>query len=225
MNKVNHIAIIMDGNGRWGKKKRKNRNFGHQNGVKIIEKIVKASIKIKVPILTFYTFSSENWKRPKKEITFLFKLINYYFNKEIDNLIKNNIKINVIGNLRNLPKNVRQTLIDSMKKTQKCNKILVNLAINYGSKTEIIEAMRQIQKKKLPIGINNLQNNLYTKDTKDPDILIRTGGKKRLSNFLLWQMAYTEIYFIDKLWPDFKVADYIKIINSFKKVKRNFGKV
>ncbi len=225
MNKVNHIAIIMDGNGRWGKKKRKNRNFGHQNGVKIIEKIVKASIKIKVPILTFYTFSSENWKRPKKEITFLFKLINYYFNKEIDNLIKNNIKINVIGNLRNLPKNVRQTLIDSMKKTQKCNKILVNLAINYGSKNEIIEAMRQIQKKKLPIGINNLQNNLYTKDTKDPDILIRTGGKKRLSNFLLWQMAYTEIYFIDKLWPDFKVADYIKIINSFKKVKRNFGKV
>ena len=225
MNKVNHIAIIMDGNGRWGKKKRKNRNFGHQNGVKIIEKIVKASIKIKVPILTFYTFSSENWKRPKKEITFLFKLINYYFNKEIDNLIKNNIKINVIGNLRNLPKNVRQTLIVSMKKTQKCNKILVNLAINYGSKNEIIEAMRQIQKKKLPIGINNLQNNLYTKDTKDPDILIRTGGKKRLSNFLLWQMAYTEIYFIDKLWPDFKVADYIKIINSFKKVKRNFGKV
>ena len=225
MNKVNHIAIIMDGNGRWGKKKRKNRNFGHQNGVKIIEKIVKASIKIKVPILTFYTFSSENWKRPKKEITFLFKLINSYFNKEIDNLIKNNIKINVIGNLRNLPKNVRQTLIDSMKKTQKCNKILVNLAINYGSKNEIIEAMRQIQKKKLPIGINNLQNNLYTKDTKDPDILIRTGGKKRLSNFLLWQMAYTEIYFIDKLWPDFKVADYIKIINSFKKVKRNFGKV
>ena len=225
MNKVNHIAIIMDGNGRWGKKKRKNRNFGHQNGVKIIEKIVKASIKIKVPTLTFYTFSSENWKRPKKEITFLFKLINYYFYKEIDNLIKNNIKINIIGNMRNLPKNVRLTLINSMKKTKKCNKILVNLAINYGSKNEIIEAMRQIQKKKLPIGINSLQNNLYTKDTKDPDILIRTGGKKRLSNFLLWQMAYTEIYFIDKLWPDFKVTDYIKIINSFKKVKRNFGKI
>ncbi len=225
MNKVNHIAIIMDGNGRWGRKKRKNRNFGHQNGVKIIEKIVKASIKIKVPTLTFYTFSSENWKRPKKEITFLFKLINYYFYKEIDNLIKNNIKINIIGNMRNLPKNVRLTLINSMKKTKKCNKILVNLAINYGSKNEIIDAVRQVQKKKLPIGINSLQNNLYTKDTKDPDILIRTGGKKRLSNFLLWQMAYTEIYFIDKLWPDFKVTDYIKIINSFKKVKRNFGKI
>ncbi len=225
MNKVNHIAIIMDGNGRWGRKKRKNRNFGHQNGVKIIEKIVKASIKIKVPTLTFYTFSSENWKRPKKEITFLFKLINYYFYKEIDNLIKNNIKINIIGNMRNLPKNVRLTLINSMKKTKKCNKILVNLAINYGSKNEIIDAMRQVLKKKLPIGINSLQNNLYTKDTKDPDILIRTGGKKRLSNFLLWQMAYTEIYFIDKLWPDFKVTDYIKIINSFKKVKRNFGKI
>ncbi len=225
MNKVNHIAIIMDGNGRWGKKKRKNRNFGHQNGVKVIEKIVKASIKIKVPTLTFYTFSSENWKRPKKEITFLFKLINYYFNKEINNLIKNNIKINIIGNMKNLPKNVRLTLIDSMRKTKKCNKILVNLAINYGSKNEIIEGMRQVQKKKLPISINSLQNNLYTKDTKDPDILIRTGGKKRLSNFLLWQMAYTEIYFIDKLWPYFKVTDYNKIINSFKNVKRNFGKV
>ena len=225
MNLPDHIAIIMDGNGRWGKKKRKNRNFGHQNGVKIIEKIVKASIKIKVPILTFYTFSSENWKRPKKEITFLFKLINYYFNKEIDNLIKNNIKINVIGNLRNLPKNVRQTLIDSMKKTQKCNKILVNLAINYGSKNEIIEAMRQIQKKKLPIGINNLQNNLYTKDTKDPDILIRTGGKKRLSNFLLWQMAYTELFFLKKLWPDFNSNDLSKIIKRYSKIKRNFGKI
>ncbi|OUW49187.1 MAG: di-trans,poly-cis-decaprenylcistransferase [Candidatus Pelagibacter sp. TMED196] len=225
MNKVNHIAIIMDGNGRWGKKKGKNRNFGHQNGVKIIEKIVKASIKIKIPILTFYTFSSENWKRPKKEITFLFKLINYYFSKEIHNLIKNNIKINIIGNIKNLPKNVRSKLLESMKKTKKCNKILVNLAINYGSQNEIIDAMRQIQKKKLSISMKNLQNNLYTDGIVDPDILIRSGGKKRLSNFLLWQMAYTEIYFVDKLWPDFKVTDYIKIINNFKKVKRNFGNI
>ena len=149
MNKINHIAIIMDGNGRWGKKKGKNRNFGHQNGIKVIEKIVKSSIKINVPILTFYTFSSENWKRPKKEISFLFKLINFYFIKEINNLIKNNIKINVIGNIKILPKKVRSCLIESMRKTKKCNKILVNLAINYGSHNEIIEATKHLKKKKL----------------------------------------------------------------------------
>ena len=225
MNKVNHIAIIMDGNGRWGKKKRNNRNFGHQNGVKVIEKIVKASIKINVPVLTFYTFSSENWKRPKKEISFLFKLINFYFTKEINNLIKNNIKINIIGNIKSLPKNVRDCLVKSMKKTNKCKKILVNLAINYGSKNEILEATKQINKIGLAPNIKNLENNLYTKNIKDPDILIRTGGKKRLSNFLLWQIAYSELYFINKLWPDFKVSDYLKIINNFKKVKRNFGKI
>ena len=225
MNKVSHIAIIMDGNGRWGKKKRKNRNFGHQNGVKVIEKIVKASINANIPILTFYTFSSENWKRPKKEISFLFKLINYYFIKEINNLIKNNIKIKVIGNIKNLPGKVRLSLIDSMKKTKHCNKILVNLAINYGSQNEILEATKQMYKKGLSFNSKNLQNNLYTKGIPNPDILIRTGGKKRLSNFLLWQMAYTEIYFINKLWPDFKVIDYSKIINNFKKVKRNFGNI
>ena len=225
MNKVSHIAIIMDGNGRWGKKKRKNRNFGHQSGVKVIEKIVKASINANIPILTFFTFSSENWKRPKKEISFLFKLINYYFIKEINNLIKNNIKINVIGNIKNLPGKVRLSLIDSMKKTKHCNKILVNLAINYGSQNEILEATKQMYKKGLSFNSKNLQNNLYTKGIPNPDILIRTGGKKRLSNFLLWQMAYTEIYFINKLWPDFKVIDYSKIINNFKKVKRNFGNI
>ena len=147
MNKVSHIAIIMDGNGRWGKKKGKNRNFGHQNGIKVIEKIVKSSIQTNVPILTFYTFSSENWKRPKKEISFLFKLINFYFIKEINSLIKNNIKINVIGNIKILPKKVRSCLIESMKKTKKCNKILVNLAINYGSHNEIIEATKHLKRK------------------------------------------------------------------------------
>ena len=225
MNKVNHIAIIMDGNGRWGKKKGKNRNFGHQNGIKVIEKIVKSSIKINVPILTFYTFSSENWKRPKKEISFLFKLINFYFIKEINNLIKNNIKINVIGNIKILPKKVRSCLIESMRKTKKCNKILVNLAINYGSHNEIIESSKHLKRKKLMINVKNLQKNLYTKNQPNPDILIRTGGKKRLSNFLLWQIAYTEIYFVNKLWPDFNIMDYKKIINNFKNVKRNFGNI
>ena len=225
MNKINHIAIIMDGNGRWGKKKGKSRNFGHLNGIRVIENIVKTSLKIKIPILTFYTFSTENWKRPKREIGFLFKLIDHYFNKEIDNLVKSNIRINIIGNIKTLPKKVKARLIESMKRTIKCRKILVNLAINYGSKDEIIKAANAIKRKKTFFSIKNFENNLYTKGIPNPDILIRTGGKKRLSNFLLWQLAYTELYFIDKLWPDFKIADYQKIINHFKKVKRNFGKI
>jgi len=225
MNKVNHIAIIMDGNGRWGKKKGKSRNFGHLNGIRVIENIVKTSLKIKIPILTFYTFSTENWKRPKREIGFLFKLIDHYFNKEIDNLVKSNIRINIIGNIKTLPKKVKARLIESMKRTIKCKKILVNLAINYGSKDEIIKAANAIRRKKAFFSIKNFESNFYTKGIPNPDILIRTGGKKRLSNFLLWQLAYTELYFIDKLWPDFKIADYQKIINHFKKVKRNFGKI
>ena len=225
MNKINHIAIIMDGNGRWGRKKNKSRNFGHIKGIKVIEKLVKDSIKIKVPILTFYTFSTENWRRPKKEINFLFKLIDHYFFKEINNLVKNNIKINIIGNIKILPKKVRLRLIESMRRTNKCKKILINLAINYGSKNEILEAVRNIKRKKVPISIKNFENNLYTKNLPDPDILIRTGGKKRLSNFLLWQLAYSEIYFVDKLWPDFNVTDYHRVIKDFKRVKRNFGNI
>jgi len=225
MNKINHIAIIMDGNGRWGRKKNKSRNFGHINGIKVIEKLVKDSIKIKVPILTFYTFSTENWRRPKKEINFLFKLIDHYFFKEINNLVKNNIKINIIGNIKILPKKVRLRLIESMRRTNKCKKILINLAINYGSKNEILEAVRNIKRKKVPISVKNFENNLYTKNLPDPDILIRTGGKKRLSNFLLWQLAYSEIYFVDKLWPDFNVTDYHRVIKDFKRVKRNFGNI
>ena len=225
MNKINHIAIIMDGNGRWGKKRGKSRKFGHANGVKTIEKIVKYSIKLKIPILTFYTFSTENWKRPKTEITFLFKLIDNYFIKEIDNLIQNNIKINIIGNIKKLPKKIRQRLNVSMKRTEKCNKILVNLALNYGSKDEIINSIRLMKNKKVNLTTENFEQNLYTKGLPDPDILIRTGGKKRLSNFLLWQLAYSELYFTDKLWPDFKTSDLNKILSNFKKVKRNFGNI
>ena len=225
MNKVNHIAIIMDGNGRWGKKKKKTRNFGHLKGVKVIEKLVKYSMRIKVPILTFYTFSTENWKRPKKEIKFLFQLIDYYFQKEINNLVKNNIKINILGNIKILPKKVRLRLLETIKRTNKCKKILINLAINYGSKDEIIESVRRMSRKKVPISIKNFENNLYTKNLPDPDILIRTGGKRRLSNFLLWQLAYSEIYFVDKLWPDFNVNDYHRILKNFRTVKRNFGNI
>ena len=225
MNKINHVAIIMDGNGRWGKKKRKSRNFGHLNGVKIIERLVKDSIKIKIPILTFYVFSTENWKRPKSEINFLFKLIDYYFVKEIDRIVKNNIKINIIGSIKNLPKKIKNHLQTCMHRTRNCKKILVNLAINYGSKDEIINAIKKLKRKKKSISVKNLVKYLYTSNLPDPDLLIRTGGKKRLSNFLLWQLAYSELYFVDKLWPDFSIADYHKIIKQFKKVKRNFGNI
>ena len=225
MNKVNHIAIIMDGNGRWGKKKGKSRKFGHINGVKVIEKIVKTSIKTKIPILTFYTFSTENWRRPKAEINFLFKLIENYFLKEINNLINNDIRINIIGNIKKLPKRIRNRLRESIRRTKKCRKILINLALNYGSKDEIIDTIRLMKFKKQGISLKNFENNLYTKRLPDPDLLIRTGGKKRLSNFLLWQLAYSEIYFLDKLWPDFTSSDFLKIIKNFKKVKRNFGKI
>ena len=225
MNKINHIAIIMDGNGRWGKKRGKSRNFGHLKGIDIIENLVKESIKIKIPILTFYTFSTENWKRPRKEISFLFKLIEDYFNKEINNLVKNGVKINILGNLNPLQKKIKKCLIKSMSITKNCKKIIVNLAINYGSKYEILNAYKQLKRKKIKASFKDFEKNLYTKGMPDPDFLIRTGGEKRLSNFLLWQLAYSELYFIRKLWPDFKVADFRKIIKDFRKVKRNFGNI
>ena len=220
MNKLNHVAFIMDGNGRWGEKRKKGRNFGHLNGVETVKKVVKHSIKLNIPIVTFYVFSSENWKRPKKEISFLFKLIEKYFSNEINKIINEGIKINIIGDINNLPKNIKFTLKKTIKLTEKNKKILVNLAINYGSQNEILVA---IQKTKGKINIKNFERNLYTKNIPDPDILIRTGGHQRLSNFLLWQLAYSELYFLKKLWPDFKSTDLIKIVNKFKKIKRNFG--
>ncbi len=180
MNRINHIAIIMDGNGRWGRRRGKSRNYGHIKGVEVIQKIVKDSIKKKIPILTFYTFSTENWKRPKKEITFLFNLIENYFNKEITNLKKNGVKIDILGNINILPKKIKKCLINSKKITKKCNNIRVNLAINYGSKNEILNAFKTIKKNKTKFTVKNLENNLYTRGMPDPDLLIRTGGKKRL---------------------------------------------
>ncbi len=221
MNKLNHIAFIMDGNGRWGKKKKKGRNFGHYAGVKTVKKIVQASIKFRVPIVTFYVFSTENWKRPKNEINFLFNLVKSYFDTELNNVIKNGIKINILGELNKLPKNLKFILKKTVKKTKKNKKITVNLALNYGSKKEIINTFKKIKSKKFTE--RNVDNNLYTKSVSDPDILIRTGGKKRLSNFMLWQLAYTELYFLDKLWPDFMPNDLKKIIKGYYKIKRNFG--
>ena len=225
MNKINHIAIIMDGNGRWGKKRGKSRNYGHLKGVEVIQNLVKESIKKKIPILTFFTFSTENWKRPKKEISFLFKLIEDYFNKEINNLKKNGVKINILGNINSLPKKIKKCLIRSINITKNCKNIRVNLAINYGSKHEILNALKILKKSQTKVTEKNFEKKLYTKGIPDPDLLIRTGGKKRLSNFLLWQLSYSELYFIDKLWPDFTVRDYNKILKHFRKVKRNFGKI
>ena len=222
MNKLNHVAFIMDGNGRWGVKKRKGRNFGHLQGIETVKKIVESSIKLKIPIVTFYVFSSENWKRPKKEINFLFKLIKNYFSKEINNIIYQGIKINIFGETKKLSIDVRSTLNQAMNLTKKNKKICVNLAINYGSKNEILFAAKRLKKK---IKISNFEKNLYTKNIPDPDLLIRTGGHKRLSNFMLWQLAYAELFFMDKLWPDFNSTDLKKIIIKYKKTKRNFGNI
>ena len=222
MNKLNHIAFIMDGNGRWGKKKRKKRNYGHLKGVDTVKKIVKSSIRFKVPIVTFYVFSSENWKRPKTEISFLFKLIKSYFTKEIQSVISQGIKINILGDLKKLSKELRSVLKRTEKLTKKNKKITVNLAINYGSRQEIFYAFRKLKKK---VNLKNFKKNLYTKNMPNPDILIRTGGKIRLSNFMLWQLAYTELFFLKKLWPDFNSSDLKKIILKYKNIKRNFGSV
>ena len=222
MNKLNHIAFIMDGNGRWGLKKNRTRNYGHLAGVKTVQKIVESSILFKVPIISFYVFSTENWKRPKSEIKHLFSLIEMFFKKEINKIIKNKIKINISGRLNNLPSKIKKTLTEAVKQTKKNNKLVVNLAINYSSKYEIIDAIKKIKKNSEKISEEEINKKLYA-DLPFPDILIRTGGQKRLSNFMLWQLAYTEIFFLEKLWPDFLRSDLKKIIKKFYKIKRNFG--
>ena len=222
MNKLNHIAFIMDGNGRWGKKKNKGRNFGHLRGVETVKKIVKSSIKLQIPIITFFVFSSENWKRPKNEINYLFKLIKIYFSNELQSLKDQGIRINILGEINRLPKDIVLVLKKTIKLTKKNNKIIVNLAINYGSRKEIFNVSKKIKKFK---DIKSFEKNLYTKNMPFPDILVRTGGHQRLSNFMLWQLAYAEIFFLKKLWPEFKGSDLLKIIKQYKKIKRNFGAV
>ena len=220
MNKLNHIAFIMDGNGRWGKKKNKGRNFGHIKGVETVKKIVKSCISLKIPILTFFVFSSENWKRPKTEIAFLFNLIKNYFSRETDKVINQGIKINILGDITKLSPDLKKILTKIVKLTKKNKMIIVNLAINYGSKNEILSASNKVKRK---INIKSFEKNLYTKNMPNPDILIRTGGHQRLSNFMLWQLAYAELFFIKKLWPDFNSVDLKRIIKKYFKTKRNFG--
>ena len=224
MNLLKHVAIIMDGNGRWGIKYKNSRNAGHEKGLKTVEKIIKETVKQKIKYLTLYTFSTENWKRPKNEIKFLFKLLENFLVKKIDKLHSENIKLKIIGN-KNFSLKLNKLLNLAEKKTQNNKTLQVNLALNYGSKTEIIDALKNLVKKKDRLNEKNLIKYFQTKDIPDPDILIRTGNTKRLSNFLLWQLAYSEIFFEKKLWPSFNEKDYNRIIQKFKKIKRNFGKI
>ncbi len=224
MNPLNHVAIIMDGNGRWGLKKYNSRNKGHRAGLNVVEKIIKASLQKQIKFLTLFAFSSENWKRPKKEIDYLFHLLENFLKLKLNKFHKNNIKLKIIGD-KKFSKDLNNLLIESEKFTKNNSKLQINLALNYGSKNEIINAIKKIKKKKLKVTESNLSNNLYTKNIPDPEILIRTGNTKRLSNFLLWQISYTEIFFSNKLWPDFSEKDFIKILKKYEKIKRNFGDI
>jgi undecaprenyl diphosphate synthase len=223
MNPIKHVAIIMDGNGRWGIKNKSSRNSGHRAGIYTVESIIEETIKQKISYLTLYTFSTENWKRPQKEIKFLFSLLENFLSKKINDLIKNKIKLKIIGDKKKLSKKLQKLLIDSEKKTFRNKRLQINLALNYGSKKEILNAVRITNKSKEKINEKNIEKNLHTNGTPDPDLLIRTGNTKRLSNFLLWQLAYTEIFFEKKLWPDFNKNDYKKTLNNFRQLKRNFG--
>ena len=225
MNPINHVAIIMDGNGRWGLKKKKSRNLGHRAGLNTVEKIIKHTIKNKIKFLTLYAFSTENWKRPQKEISFLFNLLQNFLKKKTNKLNKNGIKLKIIGDKSNFSNKLKKALINSEKITKNNKKLQINLALNYGAKNEILNAINLIKKKKISFTENNINKNLYTNDSPNPDILIRTGNTKRLSNFLLWQIAYTEIFFEKKLWPDFSNQDYSRILGKFKQLKRNFGSI
>ena len=218
-----HIAIIMDGNGRWGIKKKKSRNFGHKKGLITVGGIINAAIKKNIKYLTLFIFSTENWKRPAKEINYLFKLLNNYIDNEVNNLIKKDIKIKIIGNIKSFPKILKAKIKNIEQITKQNQKIQINMALNYGSRQEIINSIKIINKKSLKINEKNISNFLYTGDIPEPDILIRTGNTKRISNFLIWQLIYTEIFFVKKMWPEFTKNDFYQIINNYKKIKRNFG--
>jgi len=223
MNSPKHVAIIMDGNGRWGKKKNKSRKFGHKEGAKTVEKIIKSAIDNKINYLTLYSFSTENWKRPKKEVNFLLKLLENYIDNKLNEFIKNKIKIKIIGDLSKISKKLIKKLKNAEKLTSLNSKIQINVALNYGSRQEIIKSMKEVKKKSISFNQKNISKYLYTGNIPDPDILIRTGNTHRLSNFLLWQLMYTEIFFEKKLWPEFNKNDFNQIIKKYKKIERTYG--
>jgi len=228
----NHVAIIMDGNGRWAKKIGRKRAFGHENGTKSVRECIDQSIKLGIKNLTLYVFSTENWNRPKYEVKALMDLLVYSLEKERINLIDNGIKLNVIGNIEALndkPKSKLKSIISETKNNKKLN---LNLAISYGSKQEIVNAIREVSNKvknniisSKNIDENIINEHLYTRNLPNVDLLIRTGGEKRVSNFLLWQIAYAEMYFTDVLWPDFKREDFMKALDDYQKRERRFGKI
>ena len=224
MNPIQHVAIIMDGNGRWGLKHKQSRNSGHRAGLKTVEKIIKSTIKNNIKYLTLYAFSTENWKRPKNEVIFLFKLLEDFLINKISDLNKQNIKLKILGR-KKFSKKLIKLLNYSEKKTYRNKALQINLALNYGSKKELVDTFNLINKNKKKITEKNISNHLFTKNIPDPDLLIRTGNTRRLSNFLLWQLAYSEIFFEKKLWPDFTEIDYTRILDKFKKIKRNFGNI
>ncbi len=223
MNYPKHVAIIMDGNGRWGISKKKSRNFGHKKGLQTVEKIISVAIKHKINFLTLYVFSTENWKRPTYEINYLFNLLENYIDKEVINLINKGIKIKIIGNINKFPKVLKNKLKKVESKTKLNKEIQINMALNYGSRQEIIYSINQVKKKGIALNEKNISNNLYTKNLPDPDILIRTGDTNRISNFLNWQISYTEIFFVKKMWPDFTKNDFVKILKRFQRTHRKFG--
>ena len=218
-----HVAIIMDGNGRWGLKKKKTRNYGHIKGINTVEKIIQASLKKKLKFLTLFTFSTENWKRPRSEINFLFKLLENYIDKELKKLNEQKIKIKILGDLKKIPLNLIKKLKKAETLTKKNSDLQINVALNYGSRQEIVLTLKKLHKKNSFINEKTINQNLFTKNIPDPDILIRTGNTNRLSNFLLWQLQYSEIFFEKKLWPDFNQKDFYKILEKYNKIKRNFG--
>ena len=225
MSSPKHVAIIMDGNGRWGLKNKKSRNLGHKTGLKKVEKIIKSSIKNNIKYLTLYAFSTENWKRPKLEIQFLLNLLESFLKEKIEKLVKNGVKLKIIGDLKKFPKKIQSSLKSAQKKSDKNKKLILILALNYGSKNELVNAIRKIKEKKMKINKSSVTKSLYTKGIPNPDLLIRTGNTNRLSNFLLWQLSYSEIFFVKKMWPDFNERDYKNVLDKFKKIKRNFGNI
>ena len=225
MNPIKHVAIIMDGNGRWGIKNKKSRNLGHKAGLVTAEKIIKETVQKKIKFLTLYAFSTENWKRPKREVQFLFNLLEEFLITKTKQLNKQDLKFTVIGSKKNFSKNLLKVLSNSEASTKNNKSLQINLALNYGFRSELINAVNIMRKNNILFNESNITKHLYTKNVPDPDLLIRTGNTNRLSNFLLWQLAYSEIYFVKKLWPDFSTKDYNKILNNFKNLKRNFGAI
>jgi len=226
-----HVAIIMDGNGRWAKKRLLNRIKGHEKGSETVRTIVRTCREIGIPILTLYAFSTENWQRPKSEVTALMSLLKKFLESEKTEMLDNNIRLNAIGQIERLPEDVRQTLHKTMDLTKNNDGLRLNLALSYGGRSEILRMVKQIAKKVKEghIDLDSITSelvseHLYTGDMPDPDLLIRTSGEVRISNFLLWQIAYTEIYITDTLWPDFGKDEFVQILKDYQGRERRFGR-